>query len=99
MIREGVENLCAGQDVETDEQDVVRKQHESGECISNFALSKGVVSKVTYSHQICALQTCPDGRFLGLFRVRVKFTDVSDLRVFHDEFVHCDRGNPKQNSG
>lgn len=50
MIRERVENLIAGQDVETDEQDVVGKQHEGTEYIGYLALSKDVISKVTCSH-------------------------------------------------
>ena len=48
MIRQGVKDLGTGKDVEADKNDVVSKQHEPGEFISNSALSKGVVSKITY---------------------------------------------------
>ena len=48
MIRQGVKDLGTGKDVEADKDDVVGEQHEPGEFISNSALSKGVVSKITY---------------------------------------------------
>lgn len=47
MIRQGVQNLGTGEDVEADQKDVVGEQHEPGPFISNAALSKGIVSKIT----------------------------------------------------
>lgn len=89
MIRERVEYLSAGQDVETDEQDVVCQQHEGSEYIGYLALSKGVVSEITCSHYEIA-------HSVGS---RCVLTDVPDMRVLHDEFVHGDRGNPEEHSG
>lgn len=47
VIRQGVENLSPGEDVETNEEDVVGEEHKPRELISNPALSKCIVSKVT----------------------------------------------------
>jgi hypothetical protein len=48
VIRQGVKDLGTGKDVEADKKDVVGKQHEPGEFISNSALPKSVVSKIAY---------------------------------------------------
>jgi hypothetical protein len=48
VIRQGVKDLGTGKDVEANKDDVVGEQHEAGEFISNSALPKGVVSKITY---------------------------------------------------
>ena len=48
MIRQGVEDPGTGKYVEADKQDVVGEQHEPAEFIGNPALSKDVVSKITY---------------------------------------------------
>lgn len=47
MIGQGIQDLGAGQDVESDEQDVVGQQHESREVPCGLALSKDVISEVT----------------------------------------------------
>ena len=46
MVRQGVENLCACEDVEPDEEDVVGEQHKPGKLICQPTLSECVVSKV-----------------------------------------------------
>lgn len=46
MIREGIQDLGAGQDVESDEENIVRKHHECGEDVGNFALSEYMVSEI-----------------------------------------------------
>lgn len=48
MIRESVEDLGSGENMEADEKDVVGQQHESSKLIGNPALSKSIVSKVTW---------------------------------------------------
>lgn len=48
VIGQCVEDFCPGKDVEADQKDVVGEQHEPGEFISDLALPKGVVSKITY---------------------------------------------------
>jgi hypothetical protein len=48
VVRQRVEDLSTGKDVKADQKDVVGEQHEASECVSNSALSKGVVSKITY---------------------------------------------------
>lgn len=48
VIGQSVYDLGTGKDVEADKNDVVGEQHESGKDVGNFALSKGVVSKITY---------------------------------------------------
>jgi predicted transcriptional regulator len=48
LLRQRVEDLGTGKDVKADQKDVVGEQHEASECVSNSALSKGVVSKITY---------------------------------------------------
>lgn len=47
VVRQRVEDLGTGKDVEADQKDVIGEQHEGSECVSNPALSKGVVSKIT----------------------------------------------------
>jgi hypothetical protein len=48
MIRKSVDDLGGGQDMETDEDDVVGEEHESAELVSNSALAKNVVSKIAW---------------------------------------------------
>jgi hypothetical protein len=48
VIRQGVEDLCAGKDVETDKKDIVGEEHESSKFISKSRSSKGFISKITY---------------------------------------------------
>lgn len=72
VVGQGVEDFGTGEDVETDQEDVVGEQHESGELVGDARLAKCVVSKVA---------------------------DVSDLGVFHDEFVHGHGGDPEEDPG
>lgn len=48
VVGQRVEHLCAGEDVEADEEDVVGKQHHPSEFVGNAALPKDVVTKVTF---------------------------------------------------
>ena len=48
VIGQGVEDLGGGEDVETDEEDIVGEQHEPGELVRDLALSEGIVTKVAY---------------------------------------------------
>jgi hypothetical protein len=53
MIRQCVDDLSAGKDVEADENNIIGEKHERRKYISNSALPKGIVSKITYCRQIC----------------------------------------------
>jgi hypothetical protein len=57
--------------VESDENDVIGKQHEAAEFVRNSALSKGVISEIT---------------------------DIHDLRILHNEFVHRHGCDPEENT-
>lgn len=46
MIRECVEYLGAGEDVETDQHNVVGEEHECGEPVGDLRLSEDVVAEV-----------------------------------------------------
>ena len=46
MIRQGVEDLGAGENVEANQQDVVGEQHEARPLVSNSAFAEDVVAKV-----------------------------------------------------
>lgn len=46
VVREGVEDLGPGEDVEANEQDVVGQQHEARELVGHARLAAGVVGKV-----------------------------------------------------
>lgn len=46
VIGEGIDDLGAGKDVETDQQDVVGKEHESGEVVCNHGFAKDFVAEV-----------------------------------------------------
>lgn len=48
MIRQSIENLGPGKDVEADQNDIVGEQHKPSEFISKSSLAKGVVSEITY---------------------------------------------------
>jgi len=90
VIRQGVEDLGTGKDVEADENNVVGEQHEPRECIGNSALSKGVVSKITYCHQFGGAREAfirPNGR-----------TNIHDLRMLHDELVHGHGCDPEEDT-
>lgn len=52
MIGQGIQDLGACQDVEPNEQDIVGQQHESREVPCGLALSKDVVSEVTYPSNV-----------------------------------------------
>jgi hypothetical protein len=52
VIGQGIQDFGAGQDVEPDEQDVIGQQHESREVPCGLALSKDVVSEVTYPSSV-----------------------------------------------
>lgn len=51
MIRQRIEDFSTGKDVETDEQDIIRKQHKSGKLVRNTTFSKSIVSEITYQSQ------------------------------------------------
>jgi len=46
VVRERVQNLRAGQDVETNKHNVVGEQHKSSEFVCDLGLSAGIVRKV-----------------------------------------------------
>jgi hypothetical protein len=48
VIGQGVEDLGAGKDMETNEKDVVGEQHETSKLISKSSSSKGLISEITY---------------------------------------------------
>jgi hypothetical protein len=48
VIGQGVEDLGAGKDMETNKKDVVGEQHETSELIGKSSSSKGFISEITY---------------------------------------------------
>ncbi len=46
MIGERIEDFGAGENMETDEHDVVEEQHDCGEFIGNLALAEDVVAEI-----------------------------------------------------
>lgn len=99
MIRQSIENLGPGKDVEAYQNDVVREQHKSSEFISKSSLSKGIVSEITYCPAtIISLRLTSRGRDPPKDR-KGRLTDISDLRVLHDEFVHSNGSDPEKDTG
>ena len=94
MIRKSVEDLGTGKDVEADEHDVIEKQHDASEFIGDSALSKGVVPEITYI-------TVSSSDFQGLLSHKLMYclTDIHNLRVLHNEFVHGNGGDPEEDTG
>jgi hypothetical protein len=84
--------------VKADEKDVVREQHKPAELIGNSAFAKSVVSKITCFR---AKMISFDGPEMlkrssgGNYRL----TNILNLRVLHDEFVHGNGGDPEEDTG
>ena len=47
VVRKGIEDLRAGQDMEANEEDIVGEQHEAAEFVCYLALSKCIRSEIT----------------------------------------------------
>lgn len=46
VIREGIEDFGAGEDVKADEHDVVQKQHDGRELVRNLALAESIIAEI-----------------------------------------------------
>lgn len=55
VVRQRVEDLCASQDVETDQHDVVEQQHDGCELVRDLALAESVVAEVANVHDLGVL--------------------------------------------
>lgn len=47
MVRQRIQHLGTGEDMESDEKDIVGQQHKCGEDIGSTTLSKDIVSEIT----------------------------------------------------
>lgn len=55
MVRKGVEDLGASQDVETDKHNVIGQEHDAGEMICSTTLVEGVVAEIADVHDLRVL--------------------------------------------
>lgn len=99
MIRKCVEDLGAREDVETDEEDVVGEEHEAAEFVCDLALPECVVSEITCCSKYSVSYAFPVEQketegVLG--NAGEKHTDIFDLWMLHDEFVHRNGGDPEE---
>jgi hypothetical protein len=97
VIGQGVEDLGAGKDMETNKKDVVGEQHETSELISKSSSSKGFISKITYGGHSSVLGTL--GTETAIIRLQSWLTDVFDMRMLHNELMHSNGGDPECSTG
>ena len=89
MVRQGVENFCACEDVETDEEGVVGEQHKPGKLVCQPTLAKRVVSKVADVLDLGVFHDILDST--ALLAAPVRYVASSYL-------VHGHGGDPEKNS-
>ena len=84
MIRQGIEDLGAREDVEADQQDIVRKQHRSREFIRETAL---------VARDICEIANVLD---LRVFHDELVHGDGCDPKQYAGENHRDDAWHPSQ---